>query len=86
MGNIQRHMILNFTDTYGNPVYVRGDDGFLYISLYIVTAPKRTVFSMKTTSISATAQQAFSFLQRLWPDGDMLTLRKDGLLRIGQSR
>ena len=28
-------MILNFTDTYGNPAYVRGDDGFLYISLYI---------------------------------------------------
>ena len=31
-------MILNFTDTYGNPVYVRGDDGFLYISLYIENA------------------------------------------------
>ena len=25
-------------------------------------------------------------LRNLWPDGDMLTLRKDGLLRIGQSR
>lgn len=28
-------MILNFTDTYGNPAYVRDDDGFLCISLYI---------------------------------------------------
>ena len=25
-------------------------------------------------------------LQSLWLDGDMLTLRKDGLLRIGQSK
>lgn len=25
-------------------------------------------------------------LRNLWPDGDMLTLRKDGLLRIGQSK
>mgnify|MGYP005797319771 FL=1 len=31
-------MILNFTDTYGNPTYVRGDDGLLYISLYIENA------------------------------------------------
>ena len=28
----------------------------------------------------------FTDLRNLWPDGDMLTLRKDGLLRIGQSR
>ena len=28
-------MILYFTDSYGNPAYVHGDDGFLYISLYI---------------------------------------------------
>ena len=50
------------------------------------SAPKRTAFNMRTTSISATAQQVFSFLRNLWPDGDMPTLRKDGLLRIGQSR
>ena len=30
------------------------------------SAPKRTAFNMRTTSISATAQQAFSFLQSLW--------------------
>ena len=47
---------------------------------------KKMAFNMRTTSISATAQQVFSFLRNLWPDGDMLTLRKDGLLRIGQSR
>ena len=47
---------------------------------------KKNGVHMRTTSISATAQQVFSFLRNLWPDGDMLTLRKDGLLRIGQSR
>ena len=50
------------------------------------SAPKRTAFNMRTTSISGTAQQAFSFLQSLWPDGDMPTLRRKGLLRIGQSK
>lgn len=50
------------------------------------SAPKRTAFNMRTTSISATAQQAFSFLQSLWPDGDMPTPRREGLLRIGQSK
>ena len=50
------------------------------------SAPKRMAFNMRITSISATAQQVFSFLQSLWLVGDMLTLRKDGLLRIGQSR
>ena len=50
------------------------------------SAPKRMAFNMRITSISATAQQVFSFLQSLWLVGDMPTLRKDGLLRIGQSR
>lgn len=48
------------------------------------SAPKRTAFNMRTTSISATEQQAFSFLQSLWPDGDMPMLKREGLLRIGQ--
>lgn len=47
---------------------------------------KRTAFNMRTTSISATAQQAFSFLQSLWPDGDMPMPKREGLLRIGQSK
>ena len=50
------------------------------------SAPKRMAFNMRITSISATAQQVFSFLQSLWLVGDMPTPRKDGLLRIGQSR
>ena len=50
------------------------------------SAPKRMVFNMRITSISATAQQVFSFLQSLWLVGDMPTPRKDGLLRIGQSK
>ena len=47
---------------------------------------KKNGVHMRTTSISATAQQVFSFLQSLWLVGDMPTLRKDGLLRIGQSK
>ena len=50
------------------------------------SAPKMMAFNMRTTSISATAQQVFSFLQSLWLVGDMPTPRKDGLLRIGQSK
>ena len=50
------------------------------------SAQKRMAFNMRITSISATAQQVFSFLQSLWLVGYMPTPRKDGLLRIGQSR
>ena len=37
-------------------------------------------------SISATAQQAFSFLQSLWLNGDMPTHRREEQLRIGRSK
>ena len=49
------------------------------------SAPKRMAFNMRTTSISATAQQVFSFLRNLWPDGDMPTLRKADCSGLGKA-
>ena len=80
-----RYTVAHMTKTIPLFAWMKSRSSFLPTSAKD-SAPKRTAFHMRTTSIFATAQQVFSFLQSLWPAGDMPTPRREGLLRIGQSK